>query len=67
MLMKQNSRLSELIQQIINHTEKKDESEIYRYFNRFLAGEDMVGAILAKEVYAAYKTMKEKIQDEDEI
>ena len=63
----QYSRLSELMQQIIKHTEKKDESEIYRYFNRFLADEDLLGAILAKEVYAAYKIKKEKTQNEEEI
>lgn len=39
----------------------------YQYFNRFLAGEDMLGAILAKEVYTACKKMKEKIQDEEKI
>ena len=61
----QYSRLSGLMQQIIKHTEKKDESEIYRYFNRFLAGEDILGAILAKEVYVAYKTKEEKTQDEE--
>lgn len=63
----QYERLSELMQQIIKCAEKKDESEIYRYFNRFLAGEDMLGAILAKEVCTACKTMKEKIQYEEKI
>ena len=63
----QYDRLSEFMQEIIKCTEKKDESEIYRYFNLFLAGEDMLSAILAKEVYAACKTMKEKIQDEEKI
>jgi len=58
------NRLSELMQHIIEHSEKKDEAEIYRHFNRFLAGEEMLSAILAKEVHAAYRTRKEKIQED---
>jgi len=50
------NRLSELMQHIIEHSEKKDESEIYRHFNRLFAGEEMLSAILAKEVHATYRT-----------
>ena len=63
----QYNKFSELIRWIIKCTEKKDESEVYRYFNRFLAGENMLSAILTKEVCAACKTMKEKMQDEEKI
>lgn len=62
---KQFDRLSELMQKITERTEKNGEFEIYRYFNRFLAGEEMLGAILAKEICAARKKMKEKIHDEE--
>lgn len=63
----QYDRLSELMQKIIQCTEAKDELEIYRYFNLFLAGEDMLSTILTKEICTVCKTMKEKTQDEKNI
>ncbi|MCM1253680.1 MAG: hypothetical protein NC321_12730 [Clostridium sp.] len=58
-------RLLKLMQYVIKNAEKQKELEIYQYFNRFFAGKNMLGAILAKEVCRACKIMREKIRDEE--
>lgn len=58
---RQFDKFSEWLQQTIKSIGKKDESEVYRYFNRFLAGDLTLSAILTKEVCAVNKMMKEKM------